>query len=73
MTLNVSLTPQFEELVSQKTSKVSTDGHTADQLRPDARVFVRRAYLIVYRPTDYGTAVLRVAHGARNGAWQVCP
>jgi hypothetical protein len=27
---------------------------------------VRRAYLIVYRPMDYGIAVLRIAHGARN-------
>jgi len=41
-------------------------GHVADHLRPGARAFVHGNYLIVYRPMDYGIAVLRVAHGARN-------
>jgi toxin ParE1/3/4 len=41
-------------------------GRLADHLRPDARAFVHGNYLIVYRPMDYGIAVLRVAHGARN-------
>ena len=41
-------------------------GRTADQLRVGARAFVHRDYLIVYRPMDYGIAVLRIAHGARD-------
>jgi toxin ParE1/3/4 len=41
-------------------------GHDADHLRPGARAFVHNNYLIVYRPMDYGIAVLRIAHGARN-------
>lgn len=41
-------------------------GRAADQLRVGARAFVHRDYLIVYRPMDYGIAVLRVAHGARD-------
>ncbi|MGC2030610.1 MAG: type II toxin-antitoxin system RelE/ParE family toxin [Steroidobacteraceae bacterium] len=52
--------------VTSKLLRFPLMGHAADQLRPGARVFVRRAYLIVYRPMDYGIAVLRIAHGARN-------
>ena len=41
-------------------------GRTADELRVGARAFVHREYLVVYRPMEYGIAVLRIAHGARN-------
>lgn len=40
-------------------------GRAADELHPGARAFVHGNYLIVYRPMDYGIAVLRVAHGAQ--------
>jgi toxin ParE1/3/4 len=41
-------------------------GRSADQLRLGARAFVHGNYLIVYQPMEYGIAVLRIAHGARN-------
>jgi toxin ParE1/3/4 len=41
-------------------------GRAADHLRAGARAFVHGNYLIVYRSMDYGIAVLRIAHGARN-------
>lgn len=41
-------------------------GRAADELRPGARAFVHGDYLIVYQPMEYGIAVLRVAHGARE-------
>jgi plasmid stabilization system protein ParE len=41
-------------------------GRAADELRVGARAFVHREYLVVYRPMDYGIAVLRIAHGARD-------
>ena len=41
-------------------------GRAADHLRAGARAFVYRDYLIVYRPTVDGIAVLRVVHGARS-------
>ena len=40
-------------------------GRVADALRAGARAFVHRDYLVVYRPMDYGIAVLRILHGAR--------
>ena len=41
-------------------------GRNADQLRTGARVFPHGEYLVVYRPMDYGIAVLRVSHAARD-------
>lgn len=41
-------------------------GRSADQLRAGAHVFPHGEYLIVYRPMDYGIAVLRVVHAARD-------
>ncbi len=41
-------------------------GRNADQLRNGARVFLHGDYLVVYRPMDYGIAVLRVSHAARD-------
>lgn len=41
-------------------------GRTADHLRAGARSFVHGHYVIVYRIMDYGVAVLRVVHGARD-------
>jgi toxin ParE1/3/4 len=41
-------------------------GRAADHLRAGARAFVYRDYVIVYRPTVYGIAVLRLVHGARS-------
>lgn len=41
-------------------------GRRADQLHAGARVFPHGEYLIVYRPMDYGIAVMRVSHAARD-------
>jgi len=41
-------------------------GRTADRLRPGARSFAHRDYLLIYRPMEYGLAVLRVVHGSRD-------
>ena len=41
-------------------------GRSADQLHAGARLFPHGDYLIVYRPMDYGIAVLRVSHAARD-------
>ena len=52
--------------VTRKLVKFPLMGRAADELRPGARAFVHAGYLIAYRPMEYGIAVLRVAHGARD-------
>lgn len=49
-----------------KLTKFPLMGRAADELKPGARVFVLRKYLLIYRPMNYGIAVLRIAHGARD-------
>ncbi|MGH7744548.1 MAG: type II toxin-antitoxin system RelE/ParE family toxin [Steroidobacteraceae bacterium] len=55
--------------VTYKLVRFPLMGRAADELHPGARAFVHAGYLIVYQPMEYGIAVLRVAHGARELAW----
>jgi toxin ParE1/3/4 len=48
-------------------------GREADRLHSGARSLTLRDYLIVYRPTDYGIAVLRAVHGSRDIAVLLYP
>ena len=52
--------------ITLKLLKFPHMGRAADPLHPGARAFVHGNYLIVYRPMDYGIAVLRIAHGSRE-------
>ena len=52
--------------VTRKLVRFPLMGRAADQLRPGVRAFVSGNYLVVYRPMEYGVAVLRVAHGAQE-------
>ena len=52
--------------VTRKLVRFPHMGRAADELRPGARSFVHASYLIAYRPMEYGIAVLRVAHCARD-------
>lgn len=52
--------------VTYKLLRFPLMGRNADNLRPGARAFVHGSYLIVYRPMEYGIAVLRVVHGAQE-------
>ena len=40
-------------------------GRATDHLHSGARSFALRDYLVIYRPMDYGVAILRVVHGSR--------
>jgi toxin ParE1/3/4 len=52
--------------VTRKLVRFPGMGRAVDELHIGARAFVHRDYLVVYRPMDYGVAVIRVAHGARD-------
>jgi len=52
--------------LTQKLAAFPLMGRVADELRVGARAFAHQDYLVVYRPMDYGIAVLRIAHGARD-------
>jgi len=41
-------------------------GQAAEELAPQLRRLPVGAYLIFYRPTDFGIEVVRVLHGARD-------
>jgi toxin ParE1/3/4 len=51
--------------LTQKLAQFPLLGRAADHLHPGARSFALHDYLIVYRPMDYGVAILRVVHGSR--------
>jgi toxin ParE1/3/4 len=59
------LVDEIHEL-TQKLVTFALMGRKADHLHTGARVFPHGDYLIVYRPMDYGIAVLRVSHAARD-------
>ena len=66
---NESAADRVVDEINEVTLKLVTFPHmgrAADMLRVGARVAVHGDYLVVYRPMDYGIAVLRVVHGARE-------
>ena len=66
---NESVADRVVDEINEVTLKLVTFPHmgrAADMLRTGARVVVHDDYIVVYRPMDYGIAVLRVVHGARE-------